>query len=167
MLAKLPKEKPSSGANPQSTVLKEDASKKENKPKLVNEKSKGTLGASKTTLSPDAQAGLSPILSFAQGTSVGNFILPKLEPLKYTAVDNPYTMVGKGLKDHFFIKELQKGKFVNKKIVKVAETVISGLSNFLTGIDKKRNASAAKRIIKRPISAAEIMNFMTMTYLEE
>lgn len=148
-------------------VMKELAAKKK---KDAPKSSLGLSGSNVKELSENklnTKETLDAIKSFVSTIDTYSLILPKLQPIKFKDQNHPYTMIGKGLKGFHFIKELKNGKFVNKKIERVGETVISGLSNFLTGIDKKRNISASKRIVKKQLSPAEIMNFMTVTYLEE
>ena len=107
------------------------------------------------------------LLSVVEAGVPGTLILPHSEPLKFETTKIPYTVMGRGLQNFHFIKEIEKNSFINKKIERIGDTVISGISSFLTGLDKKRNLKAAARIIKKQITPVEIMNYMTMTYLEE
>jgi hypothetical protein len=150
-----------------SIDLKELASNKKSKPTFGTVVSLASKLNQKQGNLLEAKDSMGDIKSSIGQMIPSGLILPKVQPLKIANIDHPYTLIGKGLQGFHFIKEIQKGKFVNKKIERIGETVISGLSNFLTGIEKKRNTTAAKRIVKKQLSSAEIMNFMTLTYLEE
>lgn len=110
---------------------------------------------------------LKPIGQLVESIEPGRLKLLLVDVLKFVDPKLPYTLIGKGSPSSFFIKEFIKDKFCEKKIDHISGTVVSGLSKILTGIEKKRDPKASNRIVKTPLGSGHILNFMTMTYLEE